>query len=369
MNTDSGETADSLISTAGAHEHRVTPVMLKKWRDAGLLPRPRQQSLGRGRGTVAIYPDGTSAHLLRLLTIRAEGGRFSPEQTLWRLWWEGFSIDPARVRALLETQLREFEAWRDEWSGLTPDERIERLARLERLPEPLRSFRKRMGSRAFESLSDVLTRVVTGEFTTWETTIERNTMLSGLGLNRAKRDRIGRSEPWLRGMLDEHLNDLARTIQPDRLRDTFTNASDDEICDARDEMQAFFGLLYTVRLTLESISGDSAFGLSLVPHPHDVNHQIMPTLLLGWLAFRRVPTLFTGFETLMQFAESGAPLSFFIDLMRDTNTEKLPRRLAPSGSAADGKESSTCTTSLPPSPRLAKVSSRQRPSRETASLS
>lgn len=335
------ETADILIVTAAAHGHRITPVMLKKWRDAGLLARPRQRGLGRPgqqdedikRGSDALYPPGTSVQLLRLLAIRAEGRRFKPERALWRLWWEGFPIEDSRIRPLLDRDLQTLDAWWKTWQGLSPDDRIEQSMPLDRLPEPFRSIRERIGRPGMEWLTSVLTRIATGEFSSWEDAIERDAVLRGLGFDRAKQDRIGRAEPWLRGMLDEHLRKLAMIVRPDQLRDTLQRTSDDDLRHARDELQVFLGLLYTVQLTAESTLGRGAMGLGWLPHPNDLNHTVMPGVLLGWLAFRRDPTLYAGYQMLMHFAQSGAPLSFFSDLIRDAGTKDLPRQVVPSDNA------------------------------------
>lgn len=350
MDNRSDETAEALMTAASQAGHRITPVMLKKWRAAGLLPRPSQRSRGRGHGTETVYPAGSTGQLLRLLEIRAEGGRFDPERTLWRLWWEGWPVNPEHIWTRLDTTFHAVEAWRVEWRTLTPDERIERTTMPDRLPEPLRTIRKRVGPRGVESVAYVLSSVAVGEFSTWEHGEDKRAIIDGLGFDRAKRERIGRADPWLRGLLDEQLRDLATTIQPSRVRDALASTCGDELCRARDELQAFLGFLYTVRLTMDSMLGAGALGLGLLPEPSELTHETGPGLLLVWLAWRRIPQLYDGYTTLMRLAESGAPISFFINLIRNANPQELPRRLAPSGSAADGKEPSTCTTSLSPSP-------------------
>ncbi len=367
MDVQRDESAESLIAVAGDHGHRVTPVMLKKWRARGLLPRPTTRGLGRPscrddgqkRGSDAIYPLGTTAQLLRLLEIRAEGGRFDPERALWRLWWENFAIEPSYIWNQLDGKLQPIELWSEKWRALTSDERIEWMMLPDRLPDPLRTIRDRVGRRGLECVMDVLIRIAAGELTIWEDKEERSSVINGLGLDRAKRDRIGVASPWLRGMLDEQLRELATTIRPDRLREALDATKEENaLCNGRDELQAFLGLLYTVRLTVEPMLGAGALGLGLIPHPNDLCYAIMPTLFLGWFAFRRDPTLYAGYETLMAFAESGASLTFFIDLMRNADTQKLPRRLEPSGSTAQGDQS-PCTTSL--------ASPSRPPARETAS--
>src|SRR5438445_768462 len=65
------ERADDLIALAKASGFHVTKTQLARWHRAGLLPRPvRRQGLGRGKGTISIYPAGTGTQLLALLVIR-----------------------------------------------------------------------------------------------------------------------------------------------------------------------------------------------------------------------------------------------------------------------------------------------------------
>ena len=69
---------------------RITPHQLLRWHQAGLLPQPRREGLGRGKGTVsyynkqALYQSWALADLLRRRRNLTEAG--------WGVWMWGFPV-------------------------------------------------------------------------------------------------------------------------------------------------------------------------------------------------------------------------------------------------------------------------------------
>lgn len=62
-----------------------------------------------GRGSVTNYPIGTAERMLRIAQLRHNTKQL--DELAWRLWWEGFSIEPGLVRAYL---LRKANRWDDQ---------------------------------------------------------------------------------------------------------------------------------------------------------------------------------------------------------------------------------------------------------------
>jgi hypothetical protein len=93
------ERREAVIHGAAAAGYGVTPLQLARWHRAGLLPKPRQHPLGRGRGTETRYPPGTLLQVVALCRLREEERRL--DRLAFQLWWEGFSIDVELVRAHL----------------------------------------------------------------------------------------------------------------------------------------------------------------------------------------------------------------------------------------------------------------------------
>lgn len=319
----------------------------KDWRKARLIPGPvAQPGLGKTHGSTAFYPAGTG----ELLTVicRHSKPKKQMEDLAFLTWWDGLHVE---AELLVEEKLRQCLRDWEQWSQSSADKHIGQVARVAtsgRLPEPLRSIRRRIGSRRFQVLLAVLAAVASGDFRAWEQSADRDDVLAGLGLDRAKRDRVGTAAPWLRGWLHKQLAELATSIQLTGLREAFeVTIGQNDLDRARDELQALLGFLYTVKLTLESTSEPGAFGLGLLPSPQDVDHKVAPGLLLVWLAWRQHPLMYEGYTPFMQFAATGAPLAFFRDLMRSTNTEKPRQRLQPLRGMAKGSES-PCSASLAP---------------------
>ncbi len=170
--TSGGEPREAVLAVAAARDPRFTAVTFKKWRDAGLLPRPiGRPGRGRGRGKGAVYPAGTSDQLLRLLALRAEGGRFDPERARWRLWWEGWPVDPEPIRARLTTTQDTWDQALATFRAAMDDGDVDDPLALfteSRLPYPvLGRARQRAGGEEFATFAYLMLEVIGGRFAGW----------------------------------------------------------------------------------------------------------------------------------------------------------------------------------------------------------
>ena len=101
------EPRDQVIERASALGYDVSEDQLARWHRAGLLPRPRQRPLGRGRGTETTYPHGTSVQVVAVCQIKDEERRLG--RVAFRLWWDGFDVDLAVIREQLASVMRPIE--------------------------------------------------------------------------------------------------------------------------------------------------------------------------------------------------------------------------------------------------------------------
>jgi hypothetical protein len=101
------EPRDEVIKYAAKLGYVVTAPQLARWHRAGLLPRPRQQPLGRGRGTETVYPPGTAAQVVALCQIKDDERRLG--RVAFRLWWEGFDVDLGLIRNQLVSAMEPLE--------------------------------------------------------------------------------------------------------------------------------------------------------------------------------------------------------------------------------------------------------------------
>jgi hypothetical protein len=77
---------------------QVSVPTLLKWKEAGLLPRPTVQSLGRGRGSTSGWPWTCYRRILTVLTLRARGLDRVRDIRL-ALWLDGGDIPLHLIRA------------------------------------------------------------------------------------------------------------------------------------------------------------------------------------------------------------------------------------------------------------------------------
>jgi hypothetical protein len=72
---------------------------IEKWHKSALLPRPIRKSLGKGKGTISGYPDGTAEQALVVYRKREEGKNL--DRILADLFQENRVVDVKQVRELL----------------------------------------------------------------------------------------------------------------------------------------------------------------------------------------------------------------------------------------------------------------------------
>jgi hypothetical protein len=147
----------------------VTIRQLVRWHQEGLLPRPKQQSLGRGKGTESIYTNGTANQLLALCKFKKNQRRL--DYLAWLLWWAGFEVEFATLRKFIQAQWR---AWDMDVATLV-DRRSGELSKAAlralktagdvRLKNKIvRQARRRTGRDAFGDLSRMVVVLATGQF-------------------------------------------------------------------------------------------------------------------------------------------------------------------------------------------------------------
>lgn len=286
------ESTEELLETARAAGYDVTAYQVRRWHRAGLLEPPRQQALGRGRGTVSLYRAGTRERLLAI--CRLHHAHRSLRELRWLLWWERCDVPAEWARQSL---LAEARAVREQLDALVTDgalteeaEQVLEAASTARLPtKSMRWARKRVGAKDFgwfvESLflagagrgKDLLNEDIE--------VLER-----GLGLDRARSDRLPSGQPWLTGDPRADLVTMAKLFHPGELVAGLDELDDAELVAAREEAKAFLVFVATVGRVVRTgfdrwAYGFGMFGTWVEDVARDPASQ--RRLLLVWLAFRR----------------------------------------------------------------------------------
>lgn len=413
-----GETREQLLALAASSGHRVTEHQIVRWHREGLLPRPRQRSLGRGRGTETVYPTGTGEQLLALCAIHAEERRL--DHVAWRLWWAGYDIPTERVRGLMEHAVAD---WDRHVPGLTsPDTGYlsdEAIGLLEehaegRLAPPLSGARRRVGKERFSSFLSVMLEALSGGFggflpepTGKPEEEERRIVERGLGLGRAETGRLEGANLLSKIDVDACLRDIGWLTDRGSLREELASLTEEQLSEARDEIRSWLALLAGYGSMFEGLLGRGPFefisALSRLVKEMGAQEQALWTLVWAVSRFRgpahlreglkahgrptaemeeglrdwerltrlrgQVPTLAKiltprrVMEGLRATSQGPQELERFGEELsevsrRAAKTEsKPPRRLAPSGSTACRKEGSACRTSLHRRPSLGRKKS------------
>jgi hypothetical protein len=272
------ETSDDVIDIIDGAGGHVTREQLVRWHRAGLIPRPRVRHLGRGRGSVSIYPAGTAVQVLAVLNQQRHTRRL--DDIAWKLWWDGYDIDEQVLRARLD---RFVDRWAQLWDQMVSTEAsgpsqamLDQLAEA-RLPNrTLRWIRMRTGREEFPDLFTDLLRGLSG---------------GAAAVNDKGQRRLGRVLSIGNSSGDDEMADtldvIGKVLLPDTLRAVTFKASVEELVIARGKIQQLVGIVSAFGDISRAISGRwtppygalSAFLGDSLTQP---DGQIVG--VLGWLA-------------------------------------------------------------------------------------
>lgn len=267
-----------------------TDVQLKAWRREGLIPRPlAQHGRGKARGSITVYPAGTTEQLIALGELRKREHQLGSLAFL--LWWQGFPIPSTSVREALaqvidkaETVLSELVTDDDltepGWDGL------ERLEQDPRVPPSLKRARKRAGKFSMSTVGRLLVLSAAGAFPGWGAAPEGETsdrdlvgtaigigVLNGVLSAFGAKVRIPEDAETALGVLSDH-------VSPETLSQVLVESTDQDLETARAELCEFAALIADV-LYLSEKTPDLLASLQ----ERDLSHAINPVSLLGLQAF------------------------------------------------------------------------------------
>jgi hypothetical protein len=78
MTTPTGYTREDLLAAATARGFKASARLISDWVELGLLDRPTRRGLGRGRGSLATWPENQLQLFLQLLDQKRKGARRIP---------------------------------------------------------------------------------------------------------------------------------------------------------------------------------------------------------------------------------------------------------------------------------------------------
>ncbi len=304
-----------LLRRALAGGTEVTSDQLKRWRRAGLVPRPRQEHRRGRRGSWSRYPAETAGQLISVARLHATTHRLA--DLVVSAWWEGLWADPGALRRALTARLERMSAQARAVSDQHADafdaaDEIVRSASKHELSPLLALMCKRLpGGRG--DLREVLwlfAALGLGAEYDWipdEASVQDSAptieelLTRAAGIDRAQHDRVAGKEPWLSD--DVRVRDIVTSLceagafELDDFSRPVREASDAPLDQARDDARLFCEGLATIGRGMQSVFGDDHAGMAslaalTIDDPVDLAGTIRTMLILrhvaGNAAFERI---------------------------------------------------------------------------------
>ena len=281
-----------LAAVERAGEKPPTSDQLKRWRRAGLLPRPRLEHRAGLRGSQSLYPAWAAEQLLAIVRRHRSDHRLGELSTA--LWWEGAWVDPQMLREALILPLTRFSIEAEKARGGESDPHEAADAILKAMPDDGKSselvalIRRRLTGRGdFINLMWTFLVIAFGGEAPWEqedqsredpapTALEL--LLKSAGIDQAMSMSPSERPSWLPADFDPHrfiadlrgaggfaIEDAARPIR---------DASEQALIQARADAVLFSGPLARIGAILEAFVGEDVAGLGLL-------RAITPTSAFG----------------------------------------------------------------------------------------
>lgn len=354
----SGEPLEEMMSVVTQRSPDFTPVMLKKWRDAGLIPSPvRRPGRGKAQGRTAVYPDGTTAQLLRILDMREEPGRFNVDRARWRLWWEGWEISDSHIRT---SMLQQLNTWRVAISRLSElqesiDNDPEALSPFtdRRMPYRLLGQMKRRSSDHFEDIAMLVMSLMSGEGSQWfsdsagtgESAEDLRITSRAFGIKALTTGMTVAQQEEVAAQLMDSFERFSSLIGPGRIEQSLSQATDEDLRAACQELKSLASALSVFNQTLKHLVGGNSTIFDMQQDWSASETELVQGALLLWLALRNAP----GYQGIARFASDRNQIGQLAALLSSLvlGHKVPPRRVQPSGGSAQGVQSQ-CAKSLPP---------------------
>ena len=272
----------ALLAAAARAGETLSSHQLKRWRRAGLIPRPRVIHAAGVRGSSAWYPTWTVEQLLAVARVHRSVHKL--EDLLMALWWEGHWVESEALRRALIAPLERLSDETRVARGGVEDPYEAADAIMAGMPDdgapPAAAalMRKRLSGRAdFLDLLWTFLVLGLGGQAPWEQEDlslpdpapgALQLLATATGVERAMSDDPAGHGPWLpsdfdlRGFIAEmrdaggfELEDIARPVR---------QASPQELAQAREDALLLSGLLAMIGRVLEGLLGEDIAGLGFL---------------------------------------------------------------------------------------------------------
>lgn len=302
-----GEPSASLIDAAKAAGYSLTENRLARWHRDGLLPRPIVKHLGQGRGTVSLYPCGTTRQLIDLLALRQ--GRGSLLDVGFRLWLAGYpvsdrySFDYLRdVAVQYDRIIRRLKEARDRL--LSDDDEIqdEAWADLAKISTKrieikfVRRIRKRVGRKRFVTFLRIVLDVATGEFEGFSTEYDNpsgsyddSVLRAALGIMGIKARFLNGALLWLKDPIEQAFINLSHLFGSSTFPDIVDAIDRDRVPDIRGEFWTLLSGIAALANVYKQFSGTRLPGFYGISEIYELaDARDLAWMLIAWSRMRQL---------------------------------------------------------------------------------
>lgn len=282
-----GETKKDILAAVNSGDYSVSPDQLRRWHRVGILPRPKQDHLGR-RGSQTVYPSGTTDQVIEICRIQQKERRFA--FIAWELWWNGFEVEPQVIRKFMKRSVDEWEKAKLKISGLDTEalnSKIEASGEARFKNKVIRKARKRIGRKNFPDFFKAQLAVGLGTYSkqTLEAQSDQMMVEKAFDLERAREQQIGEIRPWMNG---EQLNEASKFFGQLEFSVILSNITDEELTQARNLSCVLNDSLVAAGQVMDKTFGKSAFAFSAIGSLLKSSPAIIqPLIILFWLALQR----------------------------------------------------------------------------------
>lgn len=258
------ETLNEIRAYARKRGQRPTHAQIRRYQQNGLIAKPKQVPLGRGKGTETRYAPGTGAQLVAACKA-AKSKSFRIAR--WRLWWERWPLEASWIRSDL---LAQAEASKKKTSL---PRKVRRRLRLGETP--------RFQQMATQSFAGKLPGNLSG--------VDERILAKGFGLDQSRVTEMRRANFWPVPGFGKIMEMISAAISPKAIKSALANATDEDLHAARDEVRAVIANLDGLSALIES-AGIPVF---LKEIPRDLARLSIveqQTIVSDWLSARQAPT-------------------------------------------------------------------------------
>jgi hypothetical protein len=282
----SWEPTQDILDYLGFAGVETTRDQLARLHRRRLISEPFHDQNG-GRSSLARYPAGTAERMLRISRLRSTTKQL--DELAWRLWWEGFDVEPDLIRTFLlkratrwDEQLREIRQVAAETPEVEVEDKPERDVLESVFFEHLKvgpavvSARKRLGrgSELYAEFSALLIDLMNADLSS---------------LDRVEVGLFDRESGGLVNVEDpRRAGDVALQAMQDAMETPFiqlvASLDDKEIANARPVALRLLGLISSVGSIVQEVFGGSGHGRdnvgkSLMTMSDNAEEQVLSLLL------------------------------------------------------------------------------------------